>query len=254
MSGMVLDGRKALVTGASRGIGRAIAERLAGAGARVAVHYGSAADAAAAVLAGLPGAGHTTLGADLGVPDQARELPDRAAAALGGLDIVVNNAGIYAPHDPAGGDDADWLAVWDRTLAVNLTGPALVIRGAAPHLAAAGGGHVVDVSSRGAYRGEPTAPAYGAAKAGLNSLTQSLALALAPQGIHVVGVAPGWVESDMTRSYLSGPGGDAIRAQSPHGRVATAEEVAEVVLLAVSGQADALTGAIIDVNVASYLR
>jgi NAD(P)-dependent dehydrogenase (short-subunit alcohol dehydrogenase family) len=228
--------------------------RLAGAGARVAVHYGSAADAAAGVLAGLPGEGHATVGADLGVPDQARGLSDRAATALGGLDIVVNNAGIYEPHDPSGGDDGDWLAVWDRTLAVNLTGPALVIRGCVPHLVAAGGGHVVNVSSRGAYRGEPTAPAYGAAKAGLNSLTQSLALALAPRGIHVVGVAPGWVASDMTRAYLSGPGGDAIRAQSPHGRVATAEEVAEVVFLAVSGKADALAGAIIDVNMASHLR
>ena len=249
----VLNGRRALVTGASRGIGRAVAERLAAAGARVAVHYATAEAAAAEVLAGLPGEGHAVLGADLGNPDLAGDLPDRAAQALGGLDLVVNNAGIYEPHDPVT-PDAAWRDVWDRTLAVNLTGPALVIRGATPHLAAAGGGHVVNVSSRGAYRGEPTAPAYGAAKAGLNSLTQSLALALAPQGIHVVGVAPGWVESDMTRSYLDGPGGDAIRAQSPHGRVVTVEEVAEVVFLAVSGKADALTGAIIDVNMASYLR
>jgi len=254
MSEASLAGRRALVTGASRGIGRAIAERLAAAGARVALHYGSAADAAAAVLAGLTGEGHAVVGVDLADPDAARALPDRAAAALGGLDLVVNNAGIYEPHDPVMPDEAAWRETWDRTLAVNLTGPALVIRGAVPHLEAAGGGHIVNVSSRGAYRGEPTAPAYGAAKAGLNSLTQSLALALAPQGIHVVGVAPGWVESDMTRSYLAGPDGDAIRRQSPHDRVVTAGEVAEVVLLAVSGKADALTGAIIDVNMASYLR
>ncbi|MCP4571652.1 MAG: SDR family oxidoreductase [bacterium] len=246
-----MAGRRALVTGASRGIGRAIAEILAEAGACVAVHFRSAADEAAAVVAGMPGEEHVTVGADLGDSGQARELPDRVADALGGLDIVVNNAGIFEPHDPAGSDDSAWLGAWDRTLAVNLTGPALVIRGAVSHLEAAGGGHVVNISSRGAYRGEPGAPAYGAAKAGLNSLTQSLALALASRNIHVVGVAPGWVESDMTREYLAGPLGAEIRAQSPHYRVATADEV---VLLVVSGKADALTGAIIDVNMASYLR
>jgi NAD(P)-dependent dehydrogenase (short-subunit alcohol dehydrogenase family) len=250
----VLTGRRMLVTGASRGIGRAIAERLAAAGAHIAVHYGADAEAAERVRADLPGSGHVVLDADLGDPERARALADRAAAALGGLDAVINNAGIYEPHDITGADEAAWREVWDRTLAVNLTGPALVIRGAVPHLEAAGGGHVVNVSSRGAYRGEAQAPAYGAAKAGLNSLSQSLALALASRGIQVVGVAPGWVESDMTRAYLAGPGGEAIRAQSPHGRTATAAEVAEVVLLAVSGRADALTGAIIDVNVASHLR
>jgi NAD(P)-dependent dehydrogenase (short-subunit alcohol dehydrogenase family) len=137
---------------------------------------------------------------------------------------------------------------------VNLTGPAHVIAGALPWLEQAGGGHIVNVSSRGAYRGEPRAPAYGASKAGLNALSQSLAQALAPRGIVVVGVAPGWVHTDMTVSYLDGPEGDGIRAQSPAGRVATAREVAEVVLLAVSGRADALQGAVIDVNCASHLR
>ncbi|MCB1185050.1 SDR family oxidoreductase, partial [bacterium] len=192
--------------------------------------------------------------ADLGDPAAAAGLADDAAAALGGLDGVVNNAGIYTPHDLAAGGDGPWLGIWQRTLAVNLTGPAQVLGGAVAHLERAGGGHFVNVSSRGAFRGEPEAPAYGASKAGLNSLSQSLALALAPRNIKVVAVAPGWVLTDMTRSYLAGAAGDAIRGQSPLGRTATDEEVAEVVLLALSGRADALTGAVIDVNCASYLR
>jgi NAD(P)-dependent dehydrogenase (short-subunit alcohol dehydrogenase family) len=250
----VLRGRRALVTGGGRGIGLAIVRRLASAGARVAVHYAIDRDAAAEAVVTLPGEGHVVLGADLGDPAAAAMLAGCAAVELGGLDIVVNNAGIYTPHDIAGSDDHSWRETWDRVLAVNLTGPALVIRGAVPHLTAAGGGHVVNVTSRGAFRGEPEAPAYGASKAGLNSLSQSLAVALAPRGIQVVAVAPGWVATDMTREYLDGPGGATIRGQSPHGRTATAEEVAEVILLAVSGRADALTGGVIDVNVASHLR
>ena len=164
---------------------------------------------------------------------------------------MVNNAGIYERHDL---HDPGWFEIWNRTLAVNLTAPALVIAGAVPHLQQSRRAHIVNISSRGAYRGEPQGPAYGASKAGLNALTQSLAQALAPRGITVVGVAPGWVLTDMTSEYLDGPEGDAIRAQSPAGRVATAAEVAAVVALAVSGRADALQGAVIDVNCASHLR
>ncbi len=249
-----LTGRTALVTGASRGIGRAIAKLLAAHGARIAAHYGRDEAAARTVVARLIGTGHATLGADLADPQAAQDLPDRAAARLGRLDIVVNNAGIFEPHSPADSDADTWRTAWDRHLAINLSGPAHVMHGAIPHLVAAGGGHMVNVSSRGAYRGEPEAPAYGAAKAGLNALSQSLAVALAPRGIMVVGVAPGWVETDMTRDHLAGPGGDTIRAQCPGGRIATPDEVAWTVLLAVSGRADALTGGIIDVNGASHLR
>lgn len=249
-----LHPRTALVTGASRGIGRAIAAALAESGARLALHYRRDSDAAAELAASLPGHGHGAFRADLGDPAQAIALADRAAAHLGRLDIVVNNAGIYEPHDIAGLARESWIEIWNRTLAVDLSGPAHVIHGAIPHLRAAGGGHIVNITSRGAFRGEPTAPAYGAAKAALNSLSQSLALALAPDHIHVAAIAPGWVETDMTRAVLASPEGDAIRAQSPHRRTATAEEVAATVLFVVSGQADALTGGIIDLNCASYLR
>lgn len=256
MSGKNIDltGRVALVTGASRGIGAGVALLLAEHGAQVAVHFGGDQEAADRVLAGLPGQGHTTVGADLGDPRSAAALPDHVVAALGRLDIIVNNAGIFVPQDIVHLEPDAWQKAWSRTLAVNLDGPAHIIQAAIPHLESVGGGHIVNVTSRGAYRGEPESPAYGASKAGLNSLTQSLARALAPRNIHLVGVAPGWVLTDMTREYLAGPQGEEIRTQSPLNRTAEVREVAEVVLLAVSGQADALTGSIIDVNCASYFR
>jgi NAD(P)-dependent dehydrogenase (short-subunit alcohol dehydrogenase family) len=249
-----LKNKAVLVTGANRGIGAAIARLVAAQGARVAVHYGSDAAAAEKVLSQLDGPGHVMLAADLGQASEALALPGRVVEALGRLDAVVNNAGIFALHDIATLDNGAWTEAWRRTLAVNLDGPAHVIKAAVPFLEKAGGGHIVNITSRGAYRGEPEAPAYGAAKAGLNSLTQSLARALAPKNIHLVGVAPGWVLTDMTREHLAGPQGQEIRAQSPYQRTAEAQEIAEVVLLALSGKSNALSGSIIDVNCASYFR
>jgi NAD(P)-dependent dehydrogenase (short-subunit alcohol dehydrogenase family) len=148
----------------------------------------------------------------------------------------------------------DWLRIWRRTIDTNLLGPANLIHAVAPHMVAAGGGRIVNVSSRGAFRGEPDHPAYGASKAGLNSLGQSMARALGAHGIYVTTVAPGYVETDMAAPYLDGPRGDAIRAQSPLNRAATPEEVARVVVFLATPGAEATTGTVVDVNGASYLR
>jgi len=249
-----LTGRHALVTGSSRGIGAAIARVLAQHGARIAVHYRGGESEARHLLEALPGQGHALLQADLVDPAAAAALPGRAATALGQLDIVVNNAGIYERLPDVGTDPQGWRTAWDRTLAVNLTAPALICEAAAPLLEAAGGGHIVNISSRGAVRGEPEAPAYGASKGGLNSLSGSLAIALAPRGIRVVSLAPAWVLTDMTRPYLEGPEGDGLRAQYPIGRIVDPEELAWTTLLVVSGKVDALNGAVIDLNGASHLR
>jgi NAD(P)-dependent dehydrogenase (short-subunit alcohol dehydrogenase family) len=246
--------RRALVTGASRGIGRQIARLLAEDGMRVAVHYGSNEAMARETLALLPGDGHVLLQADLADGAQAAALAGRAAEALGGLDVLVNNAGIFREHPVRDVDAATWAARWQEILAVNLMAPALLIHAARPFMVAAGGGYIVNIGSRGAFRGEPTAPAYGASKAGMHGLGQYMAVALAPDKIFVVNLAPGFVETEMAREALQGERGVATRAQSPHLRVARAEEIAETVRFVVSGRADWLTGGTIDLNGASYLR
>ena len=243
-----------LVTGASRGIGRAIARQFAGRGARVAVHYRSGRDAAEETLAALPGGTHLVVQADVGDPDAVERMVDAAVAGLGRIDVLVNNAGIYDAHPPADCSYRHWQASWRRTLDTNLLGAANAAWCAARHMIRQGGGRIVNVSSRGAFRGEPDAPAYGASKAGMNAMSQSLALALAPHGIFVGAVAPGFVTTDRVAYRLDGPEGEDIRRQSPLGRVATPEEVAYAVAFLASEGAEFTTGAIIDVNGASYLR
>jgi 3-oxoacyl-[acyl-carrier protein] reductase len=246
--------RAILVTGASRGIGRAIARAFAGQGDRVAVHHRDSAGPAADVLAGLAGPGHAVVQADLTDPDAVRRMVDGARDALGGLDVLVNNAGVFTPHPITEMTYAGWQAAWQQTLGVNLVGAANVTWCAVQHMVRQGSGRIVNVSSRGAFRGEPGQPAYGASKAGLNAFGQSLARALAPHGIAVATVAPGFVDTDMASDHLTGPAGDEIRAQSPFRRVAEADEIAAAVLYLASPQAEWASGAILDLNGASYLR
>ena len=248
------ESRGVLVTGGSRGIGRVIARAFAERGDRVAVQWGSSREQAEKVLAGLPGEGHALVQADLADADAVGTMVDDAAAALGRLDVLVNNAGVGGSHPPLSSSYEEWQAAWSRILAVNLVGAANATFRAVPHLIAAGGGAVVNVSSRGAFRGEPGMPAYGASKAGLNAFAQSMALALAPHGISVTCVAPGFVQTEMAREVLDGPDGAAVRAQSPFGRIARPDEVASAVVWLASPEARFSSGTIVDVNGASYLR
>jgi 3-oxoacyl-[acyl-carrier protein] reductase len=161
---------------------------------------------------------------------------------------------VFTPHPITDVSYEQWQAAWQHTLGVNLIGAANVTWCAVRHMIGRGGGRIVNVSSRGAFRGEPGQPAYGASKAGLNAFGQSLALALAPHGIAVATVAPGFVDTAMAARHLDGAAGEAIRAQSPFRRVATAEEVAAAVLYLASPEAEWASGAILDLNGASYLR
>jgi 3-oxoacyl-[acyl-carrier protein] reductase len=246
--------RSVLVTGSSRGIGRAVAEAFAAAGDRVAIHHRGSPALAAELLASLPGTGHVVVQADLADPDAVKVMVDAAAGQLGGLDVLVNNAANYTPHPITEVSYEQWQAAWQSTIGVNLIGSANVTWCAVRHMIAGGGGRIVNVSSRGAFRGEPRQPAYGASKAGLNAMGQSLALALAPHNITVAAVAPGFVQTDMAASHLQGASGEAIRAQSPFGRVARPEEIADAVLFLASPGAEWASGAILDLNGASYLR
>lgn len=254
--------RVALVTGASRGIGAAIAQALAARGLAVALHCREDRAAAEAVRAALPGSGHQVFGADLADAAAAAVLWDEVAGRLGAVDVLVNNAGVYLDHPPLRSTYDHWRSTWQRTLAVNLIGPANLsllavqtMAGRAEPLAGTfGRGRLVNVSSRGAFRGEPGAPAYGASKAGLNALGQSLAQAVASRQVYVFAIAPGWVETEMARPHLAGADGPAILAQHPLGRVSQAAEVAAAVTYCALDAPPAMTGGILDVNGASYLR
>lgn len=251
---MNFDDKVILVTGAARGIGRACSEAFARLGGRVAIHYHTSRNTAERLAAGLPGSQHSCFSANLADPAACQRLVAEVMQQYGRLDVLVNNAGIYEVKPLAESSYADWQATWRSTLNTNLVAVANLCFLAGQIMMRQRRGHIINISSRGAFRGEPDAPAYGAAKAGLNQLSQSLAWALAPYNIFVGVVAPGFVRTDMTAALLDGPTGEAIRNQSPLNRVATAEEVAAaVVRLAADGMLSA-TGCILDVNGASYLR
>ncbi len=244
--------RAVLVTGASRGIGAAVAAAFARSGDRVAIHYGAREDQALEVQASLPGDGHIVVGADLLDSGAVRRAIDEVADGLGGIDVLVNNAGIFEPHPITDTSYFEWQESWRRTLGVNLIGAANVTWCVVQHMG--GGGRIVNVASRGAFRGEPDQPGYGASKAGLIAFGQSLARALGPRGISVTAVAPGFTETEMAATELTGESGVRRRAESPLGRVATPEEVAAAVLYLASPGAEMASGTVLDVNGASYLR
>ena len=243
---------RVLITGGSRGIGAAIARRFAADGWRVALHFHASPDAATEVLNSLDGSGHVGVRADLRDPEAIRRMVQEAAAGLGGIDVLVNNAGVFIDHPIDEVDFDTWLEAWRQTLEINLLAPAIVTWQAVRHMGA--GGRIINVGSRGAFRGEPHSPAYGASKAGLSSFGQSLAKYLGSRGIAVTTVAPGFVETDMAAAAMEGEAGDVRRAESPFGRIAHPDEIAAAVAFLASPDAEWVSGGILDLNGASYLR
>ncbi|MFJ8646830.1 SDR family NAD(P)-dependent oxidoreductase [Streptomyces sp. NPDC093546] len=248
-------GRRVLVSGASRGLGRAVALAFAANGDRVAVHYNARGEEARRTLESLPGTGHALAPGDLSDPAQAARVADAAADALGGLDVLVNNAAVNIRHPLAETPYDAWVALWQQHVSVNLLATANLSHLAARRMIDQGtGGRIVNIGSRGAFRGEPDHPAYGATKAAVHALGQSLAVSLAPYGIAVASVAPGFFATERVADRLTGPEGEAIRAQSPFGRVGTAEEIAAAVRWLASPEAEWSSGTILDLNGASHLR
>ncbi|WP_063046120.1 SDR family NAD(P)-dependent oxidoreductase [Nocardia pseudovaccinii] len=243
--------RGVLVPGASRGIGRAVAVAFAENGDRVAVHYSSGRADAEETLRRLPGDGHVLVEGDIGSPEAADAIVAAAVEGLGTLHVLVNNAAVNLPHPLAKTSYPEWQQVWRKTMDVNLFGTANVSYCAARHMIDNEvPGRIVNLGSRGAFRGEPDYPAYGATKAAVHALGQSLAVYLAPYGIAVASVAPGFVATERVASRVT----DEVRAQSPFDRVAQPEEIASAVRYLASPEAIWSSGAILNVNGASYLH
>lgn len=246
--------RTVLITGGSRGIGAAIAEEFAASGDRVAIHYGSSQAGAEKVLASLAGSGHISAQADLRSPEAIGEMVDTIGREFGQIDVLINNAGVFIDHPIQTTSYSEWQEAWDQVVGVNLIGAANVTWCALQYMPKNSTSRIVNVGSRGAFRGEPVSPAYGASKAALVAFGQSIAQALAPWKIGVTTLAPGFVETEMAARLLDGPGGDGIRAQSPFNRVARPEELAKAVYFLASAQSEWASGAVLDFNGASYLR
>ena len=243
-----------LVTGASGGIGRAAAFECASKGATIGVHYNGNRERAEATLAALPGDGHRLYQSDITDPEAVQQLIEKADQELGGLDVLVNNAGVSQRHNIAEIDYQTWQQTWHRIVTTNLTAAANLSYCASQKMITRGGGRIVNVSSRGAFRGEPQMPWYGASKAGMNAMGQSMAQALGPKGVFVYTVAPGFVETEMAAKVLKSPEGEGIRNQSTIGRVAQPEELGQTIAFLALEAPEFMTGCIIDVNGASYLR
>ena len=248
------SGKRIFITGGSRGIGKAIAQGYATYGAEIVITYKSKEKLAKELINSLPGQNHSCLELDVTNSEDIKETISKSISILSGLDIVINNAGLFVDHPILDTKFDDWQNAWRSTIEANLIGPANICYHAAQYFKKQKKGKIINISSRGANRGEPISPAYGASKAGLNAMSQSLAVALAPYGIFVGVVAPGFVETDMTSLILSSNQGDSIKQQSPLGRVGRPEEIAQAVMMLSMDGMDYATGTIVDLNGASYLR
>ncbi|MCD4680169.1 MAG: SDR family oxidoreductase [Bacteroidales bacterium] len=243
-----------LISGASRGVGRATAIHFAKLGARVIVHYNNNHLKAEKTLNELDAGSHLIKKCDIKDPEAIREMVEEIIEQTGKIDVLVNNAGIYEEIDIKTIDYKGWQDHWNDNIQTNLLGAANLSFFVIKNMIKSGGGKIINVSSRGAFRGEPTSPAYGASKAGMNSMGQSMAKALAKAQIYVYNVAPGYVETDMVTEIMASEAGEEVKAQSPLNRISKPEEIANLIVFLASEGTEYMTGGIIDINGASYLR
>lgn len=248
-----LTGKSVLVTGGGRGIGAAISRRFAEAGARVAIHYGRDAEAADRIAHEI-GGGAAIFQADLADRVAPSHVFAEVIERFGAVDVLVNNAGvaISAPLEQA---DEVWLAAWERTMAVNLTAAASLCRAALAHFVPRGGGRIVNIASRAAFRGDqPAYLAYAASKGGLVALTKSIARGYGKAGVCAFGVAPGFTRTEMARDFIDQFGEDFATRDLALPRLTEPDDVAPTVVFLASGLADHATGTTVDVNAGSYVR
>lgn len=249
-----LEHKNILVTGASRGIGRAAAEGLAKSGARVAVHYNSNREEAEQ-LADQIGNNSQAFGADLGTGEGPLKLWKAVEEAFGHVDVLINNAGI-AISSPVHKDDEAWLHDWGHTMMVNLNATAMLCKKAVTHFQERGqGGRIINVSSRAAFRGDTAEyMAYASSKGGLVALTRSIARAFGKKNIVAFNVAPGFTRTDMAQDFIDQYGEDYALNDIALPRLTRPADIAPTLVFLASGLADHATGATIDINAGSYVH
>ena len=242
-----------LVTGASRGIGRAIARELAASGATVGVHYNSSAGVAERLAEEL-GHGSRTFKADLADTSAYERLFEEVVDAFGHLDVLVNNAGV-AQHAPLDAPINDWLGRWQSTLTVNLTAAGALSREAVRHFRGRGGRRIIFIASRAAFRGDaPDYLAYAASKGGMVALSRSIARGFGKDGVTSFVIAPGYVRTDMAQEFIDAYGEEIAVSDLALPTLTEPEDVAPLVALFASGLADHATGCTVDVNAGSYVH
>lgn len=247
--------KNVLITGGSRGIGRACAKLFSDLHANVIITYQSNRAEAEATFGLLnKQQNHSLYQLDQTKPESIEQLFQQVIEKYEELNVLVNNAGVFIKHKIDQVSFKEWQDAWSETIATNLTGVSNLCYFAAQQMIKQNAGKIVNISSRGAFRGEPDHPAYGASKAGLNAMSQSLAVALGKYNITVGVIAPSFVETDMAAAYLHSESGEMIKQQSPLNRVATPEEVARLVAVFAGDGSEFMTGGIVDLNGASYLR
>ncbi|WP_421874319.1 SDR family NAD(P)-dependent oxidoreductase [Marinoscillum sp.] len=249
-----LSGLNILVTGASRGIGKAIATKLAEAGATIAIHYNKNVREAEN-LAHILGNESKAFQADLSKADEAAKLFERVSLEMGSVEVLINNAGV-AISAPISGSDDDWTKAWDETMMVNLTASAMLCKKAIHHfLQRKAAGRIINISSRAAFRGDQAEyMAYAASKAGLVSLTKSIARAYGKDGIKAFVVAPGFVRTDMAKEFMDQYGEEHTKGDVALERLTEPKDLAPLITFIASGMADHSTGSTFDINAGSYMH
>ncbi len=249
-----LSGLNILVTGASRGIGKALATKLAEAGATIAIHYNKNVREAEN-LAHVLGNESKAFQADFSLPDEAAKLFDRVVLEMGSLEIIINNAGVAIASDISTSDD-EWMSSWNKTMQVNLNSAAIICKKAIEHFQSRkAAGRIINIASRAAFRGEQAEfVSYAASKAGLVSLTKTIAKSYGKDGIKAFVIAPGFVKTDMSREFIQKYGEGIAKDDLALERLTEPKDIAPLVTFIASGLADHATGATFDVNAGSYLH
>jgi len=249
-----LSGLNILVTGASRGIGKALATKLAEAGASVGVHYNKNVREAEK-LANILGNESKAFQADLSKPEETGKLFERVVLEMGSVEILINNAGVAIPSKIDASDD-QWLAAWNVTMMVNLTSAAILCKKAIDHfIKRKSAGRIINISSRAAFKGDQAEYlAYAASKAGLVSLTKSIASSFGKKGVKAFVVAPGFVRTDMAKEFMDQYGTEHATSDISLERLTEPKDIAPLVTFIASGMADHSTGATFDINAGSYMH